>query len=625
MIGRVTISAKNHGRTIRADRDALVSDDFWLVARSQWGSGGDLPGRRIDMPVESFLDRLGWLAPACRAHGVSLDWDEAAERLVRRHRDERRGLTTFLGQPPEPADIVAELSHPTNRWSGRRELRDFQERDLARLLALPHGANFSVPGAGKTAVTLALYELERRRGRVSQMLVVAPLSAFEAWQEEVGICLEPSPVLHRFDGGPIPTGAEIVVVNYQRMLLSFERLADWLVCAETQLCLDEAHRIKRGRAGEWGSAALDVAYLASRRDVLTGTPAPQGPRDLAALLDFLWWGQGHQVLPAAALGPQPSLDVAHQVAEAIRPLYVRTTKEDLNLPKIDFHVQPVPLEGLHKQVYDALLSQYAGRQPMARHERAGWARKGQVVMYLLEGATNPGLLAAGSSESDPVEFRHPPLKVPTGSSLGQLVGEFGAYETPRKFIELGSIVRDNQAAKRKTLVWSNFVRNLQVLEKTLTALQPAVVHGGIPSEITQPDAPRTREDELRRFRTDPNCWVLLANPAAMAEGVSLHTVCHDAVYLDRTFNAGQYLQSLDRIHRLGLTAETRVTFLITEGTIDEAVDARVEVKAKALFAMLDDPAMLLMALPDEDDVGDPLDPTDAADVAALFAHLRGDG
>ena len=40
--------------------------------------------------------------------------------------------------------------------------------------------------------------------------------------------------------------------------------------------------------------------------------------------------------------------------------------------------------------------------------------------------------------------------------------------------------------------------------------------------------------------------------------------------------------------------------------------------------MLDDPDMLTMALPDEDDVGEPLDPTDAADVAALFAHLRGD-
>jgi SNF2 family DNA or RNA helicase len=331
------------------------------------------------------------------------------------------------------------------------------------------------------------------------------------------------------------------------------------------------------------------------------------------------------VLPAGALLAQPSVDVVHEVAQSIRPLYVRTTKDDLDLPDIDFRVQPVPVEGLHAQLYAALRAQYSGLLPMGRQERARWARMGEVVMYLLEAATNPGLLAAGSSTYDPMEFRHPPLQVPADSTLAELVGDFGAYQTPRKFVELAKLVDANRNQGRKTLVWSNFVRNLQLLERTFAALEPALVHGGVPSEITQPDAPRTREAEVQRFRTDPACWVLLANPAAMAEGISLHTACHDAVYLERTFNAGQYLQSLDRIHRLGLTEDTRVTFLVSEGTIDEAVAQRVEDKARALSAMLDDPAMLVMSLPDEEDVGDPLDPTDAADVAALFAHLRGDG
>ena len=64
--------------------------------------------------------------------------------------------------------------------------------------------------------------------------------------------------------------------------------------------------------------------------------------------------------------------------------------------------------------------------------------------------------------------------------------------------------------------------------------------------------------------------VLLANPAALAEGVSLHTVCHDAVYLDRTFTAGQYLQSVNRIHRLGLApgTDTLTSVLVAQGTVD---------------------------------------------------------
>ena len=103
-------------------------------------------------------------------------------------------------------------------------------------------------------------------------------------------------------------------------------------------------------------------------------------------------------------------------------------------------------------------------------------------------------------------------------------------------------------------------------------------------------------------------------------GVSLHQACHDAVYLDRTFNAGQYLQSLDRIHRLGLPAgvETRITFLVCEHTIDEAVDQRVRVKAERLSEMLEDPNLVTMALPDEESYGNWID---EGDLDLLFAHL----
>jgi SNF2 family DNA or RNA helicase len=152
----------------------------------------------------------------------------------------------------------------------------------------------------------------------------------------------------------------------------------------------------------------------------------------------------------------------------------------------------------------------------------------------------------------------------------------------------------------------------------------ALIYGGIPSEFADPNATRTREGELARFRTDPACAVLLANPAAMSEGVSLHQVCHDAIYLDRTFNAGQYLQSIDRIHRLGLAPgqETRITFLLTTGTIDEVIDSRIREKAERLGEMLDDPDLSTMALPSDEDYGPALDST--ADMVALFAHLRGD-
>jgi hypothetical protein len=130
---------------------------------------------------------------------------------------------------------------------------------------------------------------------------------------------------------------------------------------------------------------------------------------------------------------------------------------------------------------------------------------------------------------------------------------------------------------------------------------------------------------LDRFRNDPACHVLLANPAAAGEGVSLHHWCHHAIYLDRTFNAGHFLQSQDRIHRLGLDPQTltRFTLLMSVASIDESVDVRLRDKVSALSLLLDDPGLVRIALPSEDeDSGDGAnEPAFQDDLEAVRDHV----
>ena len=619
----IQVRTQEASALIEVRRGAGVLDEFWLVLRAEWGSSGSAPARAIIVPVEIFLSRRAWLLPACRRYQVGVEWDDRSEALIVGANQERKLLDEALSTSAALTfeEIRARLV------GGRfvRPLLPFQERDLARLLAMPHGANFSVPGAGKTTVAYATYEAERLAGRVEQMLVVAPLSAHDAWTEEAKRCFKPVPVVTCFDGRPIGRVSEVVLANYHRLLFSYEDVTRWAAARTTLVILDEAHRMKRGRSGQWGAACLNLAYLARRRDLLTGTPAPQSIGDLEALLDFLWPTQSRRILPADALGASPPDGAAARVADAIRPLFVRTTKNELGLRPPDYSVIEIPLEGIQAEIYAALRDQYASTFRVDRRDRITFAKMGEVVMYLLEAATNPALLTAGSSRYDPIEFKHPPLEVPQDSRLTDLLAKYGKYETPPKLVALAQLVEANARESRKTLVWSNFVRNLSTLERILSRYRPAVIHGGIPSEITEPTAVRTREAELARFKDDPECMVLLANPAATSEGVNLHDVCHDAVYLDRTFNAGQYLQSVDRIHRLGLAPDQRtvVTFLITTGTIDETVNRQVERKAAQLGDMLEDPDIVTMALPDDEDYGPPIESVDD-DIAALFAHLRGE-
>jgi SNF2 family DNA or RNA helicase len=255
---------------------------------------------------------------------------------------------------------------------------------------------------------------------------------------------------------------------------------------------------------------------------------------------------------------------------------------------------------------------------MTPRDHAEFTRIADVVMYLIEAATNPALLARalGGSTS---ETTWPPSPIPPDSSLVAQVLNYATHEVPRKFEKLAQMIQDNAEKNRKTLVWSNFVDNLEELKRVLAPYNPALIYGAIPSSPRETSFV-TRQTELRRFRHDDNCKVLLANPAAMAEGVSLHKECHDAIYLDRTFNAGQYLQSVDRIHRLGLkrNIETRITFLVALGTIDETIDRRVRVKADRLAQMLSDDNLVVMALPGDDDYGEWVETND---LDALFSHL----
>ena len=59
-----------------------------------------------------------------------------------------------------------------------RTLRDHQEKSAFHLYNTGNGANFSVPGAGKTTVVLSVYEKLRREGVVDTLFVLGPTACF---------------------------------------------------------------------------------------------------------------------------------------------------------------------------------------------------------------------------------------------------------------------------------------------------------------------------------------------------------------------------------------------------------------------------------------------------------------
>lgn len=553
----------------------------------------------FDIELDDLLVNLRELA-SWPTTDPDVRWQPQLRALITGNVDDARTVQSRLAGAVSAA--TRSLAKPGGGWAA--PLTDFQERDLAKLLQLQHGANFSVPGAGKTRVALAFLQARRDGGQVTRALVVAPKAAFESWQSEVAECYPVErPRVSTYEGGAAPD-CNLLLVNYERLPNAQTRLMRWLSLQPALLVLDEAHRMKLGPAGAWGSACIALAPYAVSRLILTGTPAPNGVSDLENLMAFVWPGQGRASVAAAIA------DNNLRAASArLKPLFVRTTKKELALPPVDVVVRPIDLPPLHREIYGALAGQMSAR---SRDSGNDISDLGKVLLYLLMAATTPALLATGASRYEPLPYRVPPLIPPEHSSLAALMRDLPHYELSPKYAEVVNIVHANAAQGRKTLIWSTFIRNLTSLKSILSEYSPAVVHGGTDD----------RSDELRRFREDDSCQVLLSNPATLGEGVNLHQVCHDAVYVDRDFAAGRFLQSLDRIHRLGLEPDTRtqVTILASRNTIDELVQQRLAVKLDFMGGILDDPSV--QALADLNEEPSETAGMDSIDLAALVGYLK---
>ena len=165
-------------------------------------------------------------------------------------------------------------------------------------------------------------------------------------------------------------------------------------------------------------------------------------------------------------------------------------------------------------------------------------------------------------------------------------------QVPAKLESLPPLVKRLVDEGEKVVIWSNFVRTLKLLRERVSALGHGVrlIYGGTPIQDVSVRDELTREQIIREFVAPRSgIDVLVANPAACAESISLHKTCSHAIYYDMSYNCAQYLQSLDRIHRVGGSEHkaAHYYFLQYEDTVDRDILANVQRKAQNMSAIID--------------------------------------
>lgn len=545
-----------------------------------------------------------------RPIGEAVDRISAFVHELRASREKRNSLAV---------EITAEEIESRLKARGftKRSLKSFQYRDVAHLLSLPHGANFSVPGAGKTTVTFALHLLVATQGE--HLLVVCPKAAFPAWRAIVEECMdesapdraaEPFIILDGREDGTdflLRSGAKRFVISYDLLVRQQSTVAAYLARQPVHIVLDESHRMKAGMASQRGAFLLGVSSLPVRRDILSGTPMPQDANDLASQLGFLWPGQGLDLRLQRGAPPK----------EVLGQLYVRTTKQELGLPEATRHFYPIKMAEGQLALYSLVRSEALRQLTKAVRSSSGpdYVKARKSVMRLLQLSANPTMALQAMVTDD----------TSVASGIVDKVIEEGPSTKMRAVADHArQLAREGQ----KSVIWTIFTGSILDLEVMLADINPVSLYGAVPSG--EAADPKTREGRLLRFHQDDDCKVLIANPAAAGEGISLHTVCHNAIYLDRSYVSTHYLQSIDRIHRLGLPpgAETHIHIYQSKaprelGSIDLSVSRRLATKIRNLQHLLEDPDLHRIAL-DEEDADDPVDlDVDLQDLVDLVAELEG--
>jgi SNF2 family DNA or RNA helicase len=289
--------------------------------------------------------------------------------------------------------------------------------------------------------------------------------------------------------------------------------------------------------------------------------------------------------------------------EVLAPFYVRTTKHELNLtpPIRDFvHIEMGPAQlALYSLLRSEALRQLAGIRNNKSAVDIIKARR--CVMRLLQASTNPIAAVAAFEQRGNGPDGH----------LSRLFEAITREGDSNKLLRTVEFCEEQKRLGRKVVVWTIFKHTVTRLEALTSHLNSVSIFGETP--VGSEDDDHTREGKVKRFHEDRDSWVLIANPAACSEGISLHKVCHDALYVDRSYNAAHYLQSIDRIHRLGLEpgVETRITIFQSVapnkiGSIDHSVSRRLLTKMRAMERILDDEDIRQLAL-DEEEAAPPVD------------------
>jgi len=410
-------------------------------------------------------------------------------------------------------------------------------------------------GLGKTLQTLALLELvnvenmempkKQDLKSIPAALIVTPTSLIINWYKEIKKFV-PHLNIVTYTGNDrqrIQTAfpyTNVILTSYGVLRNDAHLLEKFLF---RHIILDESQYIKNPDSKLYKSV---ISMNSLYRVVLTGTPIENTLLDLWAQMNFLNPGllgsytsfREHYIVPIEKKSDEKQ---RQRLKNLISPFILRRTKEEVatDLPPLSEQVIICSMTEEQEKLYEEEKSKVRN-YVFEQIEQYGYKRSS---MYIFKALTILRQLA-----------NHPRLMDKTSES------DSGKFEEVVRTIE--SIVAENH----KVLVFSSFVKHLEIYEEYCREQNHSFVT--ITGQMTR----QQRQESIDAFQNNPGVRIFFISLKAGGVGLNL-TQADYVLLLDPWWNPAAEEQALSRAHRIGQTRNVFVYRFITSNSVEEKIQS----------------------------------------------------
>jgi SNF2 family DNA or RNA helicase len=629
---------------VNGDAKELLQNKRLLISLKRLNYSSDNSNLNIPFREGSKIKTLQEIQSLLSKYNYTFQFTENIQKELQSFSKEEENFETFSenarairnNEFNENQSLVSQFDEFQRvlKVSLQRPLYPLQLLSSFHMAFAQNSCNFAVPGAGKTSIVYGAYAYLKSLPKddprhVDRLLVVGPLSSFAPWENEFFECFGFKPNSFRMSGDIeistkqklehlySPNSAELTLIFHGGVDRYQNDIIDFLKRNKTMIVVDEAHRIKNPE-GIWGRSVTEISKEAISRVILTGTPVPNGYQDIFNLYKFIYPFKFKEILKFhyhnledMSYSGTPESERVQELKNNISPYFIRIKKKDLNLPPVEEKDIYIEMDFRQREIYDFIESQYLPHFKDNNSATVKDVLNRAKLIRLRQASTNPSLLSRTlrdslennelSGEFDPnATFTTDTEEFINDSEFFNKIIKYQSLETPQKFKSILSLLLEEIFPDNgKVIIWTIFIQNAKELKKYL-------FQNNIRSKLLIGEIPQDEREETIKAFNDPlnnDFNVIIANPFSVAESISLHKGCHNVIYLERDYNCSNFIQSKDRIHRVGLDQNqlTRYFYILSKDSIDESIDYLLKLKIERMEGIVNDDIPLFQRIDNNDE------------------------